>query len=130
MVESWISEIFSPKQLMLEHFLMLMELIPLLFRKCIFQASSVTKVLLIPLVFLSTPCSMQDLSSSTRDRTHAPCTGSSPLNHWTAREVNGLPEKSLITFVFTTCSDNLTILVCKSSFLLVHQASTHSKWIW
>ena len=30
---------------------------------------------------------MWDLSSSTRDRTHAPCSGSSRLNHWIAREV-------------------------------------------
>ena len=30
-----------------------------------------------------------DLSSPTRDRTSAPCTGSQILNHWTTREVSG-----------------------------------------
>ena len=50
----------------------------------IFQAYSIAKDLLI-ICFLSAPCSMQDLSSSTRDRTHAPCTGSPLLT-------TGLPE--------------------------------------
>ena len=30
---------------------------------------------------------MQDLSSLTRDRTHAPCSGSASLNYWAMREV-------------------------------------------
>ena len=30
---------------------------------------------------------MQDLSSLTRDRTHAPCSGSASLNYWATREV-------------------------------------------
>ena len=33
--------------------------------------------------------SMQDLSSLTRNWTHAPCSGSQSLNHWTTREVPG-----------------------------------------
>ena len=38
--------------------------------------------------FLALPHGMWDLSSLTRDRTHAPCIGSVwSLNHWTAREV-------------------------------------------
>ena len=39
--------------------------------------------------FLTTPQSMQDLSSPTRHQTHILCRGCS-LNHWTAREVLGL----------------------------------------
>ena len=33
------------------------------------------------------PRGMWDLSSSTRDQTHAPCFGRQSRNHWTAREV-------------------------------------------
>ena len=36
--------------------------------------------------FLATPRSLQDLSSSTRDRTQAPGSESAKSNHWTARE--------------------------------------------
>ena len=40
---------------------------------------------------LATQCSMQDLSSLTRDQTPAPCSGSPESyvqwDHWTAREV-------------------------------------------
>ena len=36
------------------------------------------------------PPGMQDLSSLTRDQTHAPCSGSAGLNHWTSREVLGV----------------------------------------
>ena len=32
-------------------------------------------VCVIVIAVLATPCSMQDLSSLTRDRTHAPCSG-------------------------------------------------------
>ena len=35
----------------------------------------------------TTPGSIWDLSFLTRDRTHAPCSESQSLNHWTAREV-------------------------------------------
>ena len=40
----------------------------------------------------STPHSMWDLSSPTRDRTHNPCIGRWSLDHWTTREV---PELGL-----------------------------------
>ena len=33
------------------------------------------------------PQDMWDLSSLTRDRTHAPCSGSLKFNHWVARQV-------------------------------------------
>ena len=37
--------------------------------------------------FLAMLCSMKDLSSLTRDQTHAPCSESRSLNHYTTREV-------------------------------------------
>ena len=37
---------------------------------------------------LAALCSMQDLSSLTRDQTHTLCNGSASLNHWTTREVS------------------------------------------
>ena len=37
--------------------------------------------------FLTIPRGMWDLSSPTRDRTSAPCSGSANLNHWTTKEV-------------------------------------------
>ena len=47
--------------------------------------------------FLAMPCSMWDLSSPTRDQTHAPCIGSVSLNHWTTREV---PSEVCSTDIF------------------------------
>lgn len=52
MVKTYISEVFSPKQLILKHFLMLMDIILQLFRKhcslksLVCQAFSVTKAFL------------------------------------------------------------------------------------
>ena len=37
--------------------------------------------------FLAMPLGTWDLSSSTRDRTHAPCVDVQSLNHWTTKEV-------------------------------------------
>ena len=39
------------------------------------------------LSFLATPHSMEDLSSPTRDQTHAPAVGAWSPNHWTTGEV-------------------------------------------
>lgn len=36
---------------------------------------------------LAVACGMRRLQSPTRDQTHAPCSGSRSLNHWTIREV-------------------------------------------
>ena len=45
------------------------------------------KFLFVCLFVLATPQGMWDLSSPTRDRTHAPALGARSLNQWTAREV-------------------------------------------
>ena len=37
-------------------------------------------------LFLAAPCHMRDLSSQSRDQTHAPCSGRGNPTHWTARE--------------------------------------------
>ena len=42
-------------------------------------------------VFLFFGCSMQDLSSLTRDLTHAPLHWECSCNHWTVREISCLP---------------------------------------
>ena len=41
----------------------------------------------IYLFIFAVPCGMRDLSSLTRDRTHAPAFGAQSLNHWTTVEV-------------------------------------------
>ena len=46
------------------------------------------------LVFLPTPCGMWDLSSQTRDRTLATCSGAQNPDHWTTRE---FPRKMILT---------------------------------
>ena len=38
-------------------------------------------------LLLAVPHGLQDLCSLTRDRTHAPCSGTVESNHWTTREV-------------------------------------------
>ena len=43
-------------------------------------------------IFLVTLCSMQDLSSLTRDRTRAPCIGAWSLSQWISIEVLELPS--------------------------------------
>ena len=47
-------------------------------------------LLLLFFKLLATLCSMWDLSSPTRDQTHAPAVEAWRLNHWTAREVPGV----------------------------------------
>ena len=44
-----------------------------------------------PSFSFTAPCSMQDLSSSTRDRTRAPAVEALSPKHWTAREFPGDP---------------------------------------
>ena len=44
-------------------------------------------ILLLFFVLISWPQGMWDLSSWTRDRTRAPCTGRQSPSHWTTREV-------------------------------------------
>ena len=52
--------------------------------------------------------SMWDLSSPTRDRTHAPSIGSSEFNHWTTRESPSfsviIPKSVSLTFTFLLSS--------------------------
>ena len=52
-------------------------------KHCVFYSNA-----FIYLFILMAPQGMWDLSSPTRDRIRAPCSGS--LNHWTAREVPAL----------------------------------------
>ena len=56
---------------------------------------------------------MQDLSSPTRDWTHAPCSGSAESCHWTTREVPRVP-----TFIFL---DYLIILSDFASFSFAYR---------
>ena len=44
---------------------------------------------------------MQNLSSPTRDPTHAPCIGNMSLNHWTARQGLTLYLKGSTTPIYT-----------------------------
>ena len=44
------------------------------------------KCIYLSMQILATPCSLWDLSSPTRDRTHTPCIEVWSLNHWTARK--------------------------------------------
>ena len=61
------------------------------FCRILFQSMEVS-TFVYPFIFfvkiLTTPHSIWDLSSSTRDQTCAPCIGGQGLNHWTAREVS------------------------------------------
>ena len=53
-----------------------------------FTTSTTWKVLLIFYILIFWPWGMWDLSSSSRDQMHTPCTGGWSHNHWTSREVS------------------------------------------
>ena len=51
------------------------------------------------LFFFGCTCSMQDVSSLTRERTHAPCIGSTSPNHWIT---SGPPIRTLVDVTVVT----------------------------
>ena len=57
-------------------------------KKC---SCSITMPATLVCLFFAVLCSMQDLSSPTRDLTHAPLHLECSRNHWTAREIPCLP---------------------------------------
>ena len=80
------------------------------------------------------PWGVWDLSSRTRDRTHAPCTGRQSLNHWTSREVSSvslfldLLWFALDSWIVCKVSKNcpLANLIASSLYWCFTLSSTHS----
>ena len=57
---------------------------------CVYLLRSLFVFCLFFFLFLASLHGIQDLSSLTRDRTHAPAVEAQSVNHWTAREVPSL----------------------------------------